>query len=175
MYKYLSKTWKQPAKSMGNLHRNRVIKWRGEPALTRIDKPTRLDRARSLGYKAKQGTIVVRVRLNRGSGKSPKRPGGRKPSKAGMFFTVNKSKQQVAEEKAARGYKNAEVLNSYWVGQDGKNVWYEVILADTNHPAVKRDKDLRWLVSGKHKGRATRGLTTAGRKSRGILHKGKKG
>ena len=33
-----------------------------------------------------------------------------------------------------RKYPNMEVLNSYWVGQDGKQKYYEVILVDGHHP-----------------------------------------
>jgi large subunit ribosomal protein L15e len=102
-------------------------------------------------------------------------PGGRRPRRAGRFFTLNKPKQQTAEEKAARKFKNMQVLNSYWVGEDGKFTWYEVILADPDHPSIKKDNGLKWIASSKQKGRASRGLTSAGKKSRGLAHKGKKG
>ena len=34
--------------------RDRVVQWRKQNAVTRIDKPSRIQRARRLGYKAKQ-------------------------------------------------------------------------------------------------------------------------
>ena len=63
LMKHLRETWKKldPA-----ILRSRLIKWRREPVVIRIDHATRLDRARSLGYKAKLGYILVRVRLKRG-------------------------------------------------------------------------------------------------------------
>ncbi|KKT75754.1 MAG: 50S ribosomal protein L15e, partial [Candidatus Peregrinibacteria bacterium GW2011_GWA2_44_7] len=39
---------------------------RKEPVTLVLEHPTRLDRARSLGYKAKQGCIVARQRVGRG-------------------------------------------------------------------------------------------------------------
>ena len=68
-----------------------------------------------------------------------------------------------------------QVLNSYWVGEDGKYKWYEIILVDASHPGIKKDKDLKWMASGKHSGRVSRGLTSSGKKSRGLAHAGKKG
>jgi len=41
-----------------------------------------------------------------------------------------------------------------------------VILVDVNHPAIRSDKDINWIL-GK-KGRVHRGLTSAGKKSRGL-------
>ncbi len=175
MHKYLTALWKKPAERLGDIQKNRFIQWRNESVVTRSEKPTRIDRARSLGYKAKQGFVVARVRVNRGGRKTPQVAGGRRPKRAGRFFTLNKSKQQVAEEKASLKFRNMEVVNSYWAGEDGKYVWYEVILADTSHPSVRKDKDLGWLASGKHKSRASRGLTAAGKRSRGLRHRGKKG
>ena len=175
MYKFLAQAWKRPKESLGDVHKQHIIKWRGEPVISRLAGPTRLDRARSLGYKAKQGVIVARVRIGMGGRKTPQVPGGRRPKRSGRFFSLNKSKQQNAEEKAARRFKNMQVLNSYWVGEDGKHKWYEVILVDPSHPGIKKDKSLKFIASGKHSGRADRGLTSSGKKSRGLAHAGKKG
>jgi len=168
MYRHLKTLWRKPSEGMGDIHKNRLIRWRSEAVITKADTPTRIDRARSLGYKAKQGFVVARVRVGRGGRKTPDVSGGRRPKRSGRFFTLNKPKQQVAEEKASAKYRNMEVLNSYWVGEDGKHIWYEVILADTSHSSVKKDTDLKWIAKGKHKGRASRGLTSAGKKSRGL-------
>jgi large subunit ribosomal protein L15e len=65
-----------------------------------------------------------------------------------------------------------EVLNSYWVGEDGKHKWYEVILVDPNHPSIMSDKELGWISKGPHRGRAEHGKTSAGRKGRGMSRKG---
>lgn len=174
MYKSLANMWKKPKEGLGEVYKKHIIRWRDESTVVRVEKPTRLDRAKSLGYKAKQGVAVVRVKVERGGRKTPKTAGGRRPTRAGRFFTLNKSKQQTAEERASRKYKNMEVVNSYWVGEDGSHSWYEIILADTSHPAIKKDMNLRVLSSGKQKGRANRGLTSSGKKSRGLRHRGKK-
>jgi len=171
MYRRLAALWKKPSAGLEDIQKNRLIQWRDEPVVTRVEKPTRLDRARSLGYKAKQGVIVARVRVKRGGRKTPQVAGGRNPRRSGRFFTLNKSKRQVAEEKVALKYRNMEVINSYWVGEDGKYKWYEVILADRTHASVKISKNLKAVTA--RRGRASRGLTAAGKKSRGMLHKGK--
>ena len=73
-YKYLAEAWKRPdASYIKELMQKRVIEWRKQPAIVRIDKPTRIDRARRLGYKDKPGYVVVRVRVRRG-GLSKQRP-----------------------------------------------------------------------------------------------------
>src|SRR3990167_3868695 len=66
MYQYIREAWKKPKENLGSLWQERLIKWRQEPATIRIERPTRLDRARSFGYKAKQGYVMVRQRVNRG-------------------------------------------------------------------------------------------------------------
>ena len=79
--------------------------------------------------------------------------------------------QWIAETRVARKYVNCEVLNSYYVTKDGQNYWYEVILVDRSHPAVKKDKTTSWISD--KKGRVFRGQTSAGRKARGLRNKGK--
>jgi large subunit ribosomal protein L15e len=175
MYKYIREAWKSPKKSyVGELLKRRMIQWRRDPVVKRIERPTRLDRARSLGYQAKQGYVVVRVRVRRGGRKRPRWKGGRKPSKMGMVkYSPKKSLQWIAEEKAARKFPNLEVLNSYWVGEDGMYKWFEVILVDPHHPVIKSDPKIAWIAGKAHKGRVFRGLTSAGKRSRGLLNKGK--
>ena len=59
LYKYIKEIWKKPKKNMPDLWRERLIKWRREPVTVRIEKPTRLDKARSLGYKAIKGFVII--------------------------------------------------------------------------------------------------------------------
>ena len=166
MHKFLAQLWKKPSEGLGDLYKQRLVEWRQEPVVKRLERPTRLDRAHALGYKAKQGVIVVRVRVPRGGRKRPKPAGGRVPKKAGRFFSLDKSRQQQAEERLSRKYPNMEVLNSYWVAEDGNHKWFEVILVDRDHPGIKRDKNLKFVA--RSKGRANRGLTSIGKKSRGL-------
>lgn len=174
MYKYIREAWKSPKQNIlkENL-RTRVADWKDEPATIRIERPTRLDRARSLGYRAKQGIIVVRQRVERGGRQRPRPNGGRRSKRATQRKDVNISYQSVAEQRTADKYPNCEVLNSYYVAEDGQYYWYEVILVDKNHPAIKSDNQLRWITTVKHTNRVFRGLTSAAKRSRGLYHKGK--
>jgi large subunit ribosomal protein L15e len=87
--------------------------------------------------------------------------------------TAGKSIQRIAEERASKRFPNMEVLSSYWVGQDGKLKYYEVILVDGHHPSIRADKNLAWMANATHRGRAERGKTQAGLKGRGMLTRGK--
>lgn len=149
------------------LKRERLIAWRREPVTKRIENPTRLDRARALGYRAKQGIFVVRQRVSRGSHKREDWSGGRHSHNMGSRLNLRKSYQLIAEERASKSYSNCEVINSYYVLEDGKNYWYEVILADRVHP------NTAVIMPVISQGRVFRGLTSAGKKTRGLGHKGK--
>ena len=168
--KYVRECWKKPKKNLGKTEwQEWIIKLRKEPAIIRTDKPKRIDRARSLGYKAKQGFFIVRVRTTRGKRKRPQLKGGRRPKRYVQYVAPGKSYKRIAEERASKRYPNAEVLNSYWVGDDGKHKWYEVIMIDRDHPAILKDKQVKNIAAQKR--RAVRGLTSAGKKGRGMRKK----
>lgn len=171
MMKNLRKVWKNPSKNLGETYKKRITNWRKENVVTKVDRPTRPDRAKSLGYKAKQGFVVARVRVGKGKRKRPKFMGGRVPKKMGRFFPTGKSKKLMGEEKTSRKFPNLEVLNSYYVGEDGQYVWYECIMADPINKSVTKDKERRWINEPQHRGRANRGLTSAGKKMRGLRKK----
>ena len=187
MYKYIGEFWRnRDTPEFKELMRGRIIQWRREGATERVERPTRLDRARALGYKAKQGYVVVRAKVRRG-GRRKKRPvRGRKSRNMGVNkITPKKSIKLIAEERVARKYGNLEVLNSYWVGQDGRHKFFEVILIDPQHPVIAQDPRTSWvsikeyrgddifyLKNPVHRGRVHRGLTSAGKKSRGLRNKG---
>ena len=70
----------------------RRIQWRKEENFLRIERPTRLDRARALGYKAKQGYVVVRARVRKGSFQKRAIVTGRRAKRKGINqITVGKS------------------------------------------------------------------------------------
>ena len=173
MYQYVRKLWKQPKKNLDELYKQRLFIWRRQPSTIRIARPTRIDRARTLGYKAKQGFVVVRERVVRGGHKRPQLKGGRRPKRYTQRLNLRKSYQLIAEERAQKEYKNLVVLNSYWVAQDGQHYWFEVIMVDPNHPVIKSDKNLAWTAKKKNQSRVFHGKTSAGKKSRGQAHKGK--
>jgi large subunit ribosomal protein L15e len=175
MYKYIARAWNRPKESyVHDLSRMRIPQWRQGQSVMKVAAPLRIDRARSLGYKAKQGIIVVRVKVRRGGRRKERVTAARKPSKRGYKkYTPKKSIQWIAEERVQRKYPNLEVLNSYWIGEDGRYKYFEMILVDPAHPGIKRDKDLSWITQKQHKGRVFRGLTSAGKRSRGLRRKGK--
>jgi len=53
------------------LLRVRCWEFRQLPSLVRVPRPSRPDKARRLGYKAKQGYVIYRVRVRRGGRKRP--------------------------------------------------------------------------------------------------------
>jgi large subunit ribosomal protein L15e len=174
-YKYAEEAWEKPEASfVKDLMWERVIRWRRQPAIVRVKKPTRLGRARNLGYKAKQGFVVARVRVRRG-GLSRSRPrAGRTQKRMGVAKRKPaKSRRLIAEERAAKKFPNLEVLNSYWIWEDGRFKWFEVILVDPNHSVIQSDKDVNWICDKAHRKRVFRGLTSAGKEIRGLRHKGR--
>ncbi|MDG6220576.1 MAG: 50S ribosomal protein L15e [Candidatus Thermoplasmatota archaeon] len=176
MYGYMRESWKQPkgTDEKRNIQWQRHVDYRHGNSFVRMEGPTRLDRARSLGYKAKQGYIIVRASVRTGSFRKHKINKGRRAKRKGeKKITVAKNLKQIAEERTAKRYPNMEVLNSYWVGQDGQHKYYEVILVDPHHPVIKSDPKINWICEPQHQSRVTRGLTSAGKKSRGLRNKGK--
>lgn len=165
-YKYIAEAWKKPKESfVKELMWQRAIIWRKQNAIVRIDKPTRLDRARNLGYKAKQGFVMARVRVRRSGFRKTRPTGGRRQKRLGVNkIKFSKNMRMIAEERVARRFPNLEVLNSYWIWEDGRYKWYEVIMIDPiilpNHPIANQTR------------RAFRGLTSAGKEVRGLHNRG---
>ncbi len=174
-YSYIREAYKRPRESyVYDLLRERLPVWRKSESVVRMDRPTRVDRARELGYRAKQGFVVVRSRIRKGGRRKQRLNTGRVPKKMGVKkITPKKSLQWIAEERAARKYPNLEVLGSYWVGEEGQHKYYEIILVDTSHPVIAKDSKLAWITKPAQKGRVHRGLTSAGRSSRGLRNRGK--
>jgi len=167
----MAMVWKRPYEGEHEqLMKQRLIEWRRQPSIVRVEKPTRIDRARRLGYKAKQGFVIVRVRVRKGGLRKPRPSSGRRPKRMGVYgHSPKKSLRLIAEERVARKYRNLEVLNSYYVGEDGLYKYYEVILVDPHHPAVLSDPDVNWIANPSQRGRVFRGKTSAGRKTRGLV------
>jgi len=171
MYHFIGEAWKNPdSDEMSDLMWQRLIDWRKEGTFVRVERPLRLDRARALGYKAKPGFVIVRAKVRRGGLRKHRIKKGRRAKRKGILkITMRKSIQRIAEERTSKKYPNCEVLASYWVGQDGRHKWYEVMLVDVNHPVIKSDPKLNWICSPKQSDRANRGLTPAGKKGRGLV------
>jgi large subunit ribosomal protein L15e len=123
------------------------MQFRREPTILRIERPSRLDRARMLGYKAKQGVAVVRIKVSRG-GMRRKRPrSGRRPKHLGVLkMKSSVSLQQVAERRVGEKYPNMTVLGSYLVWKDGKYAWYECVLVDPMDHGIQSDYNYRRIL-----------------------------
>lgn len=162
--KYLRAAWRKPDKLTS---RARMIEWRKAGAITKVDKPLRLDRARALGYKAKKGVVVVRIKIKRGGHKKTRPNKARRTKRLHIRKNLRMNYKEIAETRVARKYRNCEVLNSYLVGKDGMHYFYEVILVDRSEPGILKDKELGAFVKAP-KARALRGITSSGRKARGL-------
>merc|ERR1719305_100005 len=119
---YLREMWnRKQSDVMRFCQRVRAWEFRQLPTIHRATRPTRPDKARRLGYKAKQGYCIYRVQIVRG-GRKRQVPKGQiygKPVNCG----VNKIKkrmnlQAIAETRVGRKIGSLRVLNSYFVAQD---------------------------------------------------------
>jgi len=162
--KYLRLAWRKPDVK---ILRERMIEWRKGESIVKVEKPLRLDRARALGYKAKKGVTVVRIRIKRGGHKKSRPNKARRTKRLHIRKNLKMNYKEIAESRVARKYNNMEVLNSYQVGKDGMNYFFEVILVDRVAPEIKSDKELGAFVKAPKK-RSLRGITSAGRKARGL-------
>ena len=132
--------------------RQRAVIWRNENAVTRVEKPSRIARARRLGYKAKQGIIVVRMRVGTGGMRKERPRGGRRPKHLGVTkIKADVSMKQVAERRVLERYPNMKLLGSYFLYKDGMHYWFEVVLADPSHPRIAKDKEIRKRVLSRTK------------------------
>ena len=175
-YKYLEELWKKKQSDVLRfLMRVRTWEYRQKSVVHRAPRPTRPDKARRLGYKAKQGYVIYRIRVRRGGRKRPISKGkiyGKPKNQGVRKLKFARSLKSVAEERVARRCGNLRLLNSYWVGQDSTYKFYEVILVDPFHNAIRRDPRINWICAPVHKHRELRGLTSAGKKGRGLRVKG---
>ena len=114
--------------------------------------------------------MIYRVRIKRGG---RKRQVGKgicygKPVTGGVAqLKFQRSLRSKAEERAGKKCGSLRVLNSYWICQDSTYKYYEVILVDPQHKAIRRDPRINWIVAPVMKHRELRGLTGAGQKNRG--------
>ena len=108
-YKYLSELWKKKQSDVLRfLLRVRCWEYRQLPSLCRVPRPSRPDKARRLGYKAKQGFVVYRVRVRRGGRKRPVHkargaPLVAPPGRAAAFWRSRHTGRGAGRGAAARG------------------------------------------------------------------------
>jgi pilus assembly protein TadC len=103
MYAYVREAWKHAEESgVADLQWERMQVWRDEGTVVRVDRPTRIDRAHALGYKAKQGIAIARVKVHRGGRRASRYVRGRRTAHMGVRKkTPAKSLQRIAEERKA--------------------------------------------------------------------------
>jgi large subunit ribosomal protein L15e len=140
MYRYLNEMWKRIRRDpefRAYLTEKRR-EWRRGKTIERVEKPTRIDKARQLGYRAKQGYVVARVRVRKGGlSKIPPALGRRQKRMGITKIKRGLSAKEIAEQRAKKRFRNLDVLGAYYLGEDGKYIWYEVVMKDPLHPAVK--------------------------------------
>jgi len=121
--------------------------------------------------------VVYRTKVRRGGRKRPVSKGiiYGKPSSQGVTeLKFKRSLRSVAEERVGKSVPGLRVLNSYWVAEDGTHKFFEVICVDPMHNAIRNDPRINWICKPVHKHRELRGLTSAGKKNRGLREKGHK-
>lgn len=168
LYHYIREAWKNPDKKT---LRERMVIWRHENVFTKVDKPLRLDRARALGYKDKEGFVMIRVRTKRGGHKRTRPNKGRRSKRLHTRKNLRMNYKWISEQRVSKRFSNLEVLNSYMVGKDGMSYFYEVICVDPSKTTIKSDKTINWITKKQNQNRPERGLTSAGKKSRGLRNK----
>jgi large subunit ribosomal protein L15e len=175
LYQRIGSKIKEPEYSaIRDIIRARKMAWRNGPPIVRIEHPTRIDRARQYGFKAKQGFVVARVRMRKGALHRMRPARGRRPKRMGVSkITAEKSNQRIAEERAQNKFPNLIILGSYWIMEDGQNKWFEIVMADPDHPVIQNDPRMCWVCQPNKRNMALRGLTPAGRRGRGLRNKGK--
>lgn len=175
-YKYMEEMWrKKQSDTMRFLLRVRAWEYRQLPRIYRCTSTSRPDKARRLGYKAKQGYVIFRVAVRRGGRKRLNSKGVvcGKPKHQGIkHLKFDRNLRSVAEERVGRKANNLRVLNSYWINQDATYKYFEVILVDPNHNAIRNDPKINWICQNTMKHREKRGLTSAGRQHRGLRARG---
>jgi large subunit ribosomal protein L15e len=72
LLQYVEELWrKKQSDVLRFLLRVRCWEFRQLPGIVRLSRPSRPDKARRMGFKAKQGFCVYRVRVRRGGRKRP--------------------------------------------------------------------------------------------------------
>jgi large subunit ribosomal protein L15e len=144
LYREIGNTWQKVFHEKSGDILTRAIQLRKGPTMERLERPSRLDRARMLGYKAKEGVVVVRIRVGAGGMRRQRPTSGRRPKHLGVLrMKSDESVQKVAERRVREKHENLKLLGSYLLWVDGKHRWYEMVLIDPMHPAIKKDYDYR--------------------------------
>ena len=119
----MKKAWEQPRENLGQAYKDMLISYRAGNSIERVEKPMRIDRARALGYRAKQGFTVARVRVIRGGKKNTRIGSGRDGGDKSTKITQSKNYQQICEERAQKRFVNFYWLQRYARGRIKEICW----------------------------------------------------
>jgi len=112
-YKYLSELYtKKQSDVLQFVSRVRCWEYRQLAVIHRASRPSRPDKARRLGYKAKQGYLIYRIRVRRGNRKRPAPKGATygKPVRQGInHLKFQRGLKATAEERVGRRCGNLRV------------------------------------------------------------------
>jgi large subunit ribosomal protein L15e len=147
LYSEIGKTWQKVFHEKAGDISTRAIKLRKGPTIERLERPSRLDRARMLGYKAKEGVVVVRIKVSRGGMRRQRPSSGRRPKHLGVLkMKSDEPVQGVAERRVGEKFPNLKLLGSYIFYKDGKHAWYECVLIDPQNPSISKDYNYRRVL-----------------------------
>ncbi|CAN7072112.1 unnamed protein product, partial [Brassica oleracea var. botrytis] len=112
-----------------------------------------------------RGFVVYRVRVSRG---------GRKRPVPKDILKFQRSKRSVVRNLLVANLValGSSTPTAYWLNEDSTYKYYEIILVDPAHNAVRNDPRIIWICNPVHKHRELRGLTSEGKKNRGLRGKG---
>ena len=151
------------------LTRQERVEVRRDYTSERLIKPTNIKKAKSLGYLAIQGVVVIRGKIRKGSFRKPSlKATGRKPSKRGIKkITLSLRSREIIERRISKKYPNLVILGSYWMEESGQHKWYEIIFVDPQHPSIRNRQKYKSLIESPGvMSRQFRGATSAGKKSK---------
>lgn len=147
MYSEIGKSWQRIYHEKAGDISSRAVLLRRGPTIERLERPSRLDRARMLGYKAKDGVVVVRIKVSRGGMRRKRPTSGRRPKHMGVLrMKSDEPTQSVAERRVCEKFPNLKLLGSYIYYKDGKHSWFECILVDPANPSISKDYNYRRVL-----------------------------
>ncbi len=113
LYRQVGETWQKVFKDKSGDILQRAIELRRGPTMLRLERPSRIDKARMLGYKAKEGVVVVRIRVKAGGMRRPRPVSGRRPKHLGVLrMKSDEPVQKVAERRVREKHTNLKLLGA---------------------------------------------------------------
>ena len=124
-YKYLEELWRKKQSDVFRfVLRMRSWEYRQLPVIHKVNRPSRIDKARKLGYKAKQGYVIYRIRIRRGGRKRPVSKGivyGKPVNQGINQLKPTRSHKAIAEERVGRR-KQMRALHKITSARRGRRV-----------------------------------------------------